>query len=1016
MMLKRLLLTSLIIISLASAQFQWQDNGIAFRQGVHIEWQRTVSSGQDGTAIIIWSDVRYGIRDIYAQKIDTTGSLLWGLEGLAVTNSPGRQEDPVAIADGNGGVFISWVDYRNGDMSDIYIQHLDAGGNLLMDADGVALCTADSVQISISMCTDNSGGAYIVWQDKRNGVDEDIYGTHIDANHNIVAAGEAVAIAYGSGAQKEKSIEYAGNNQALLVWKDAYSNNTNIYGQRLNLDMSFHWTEHLGIAHEDYLESRPRTTYMRNDTNLVVWQETDGSDRVRYQLVNADGLVLAGPQILTDDPGVQTGPRVKRDPSGNVFVMWKDFRHDPIDGRFYTQKVNPAGEFDWSLDGVPLDVSSTKNDNARLTVDGDGGIWCAWEEGVYPDIRINLQHVSAAGDLMLSDTGNISYDLFGFQFSPILVSDNNGGAFIFAGDQKSGSIDLISQRVDASGALDFTTTGLIIMPGMDGDVAFVDGLEYDDQSAFLLWEDGRSEKHTYGMVIDTTGRRADNFNLVNGVDLMSFDLHSEAVISEPAYLYNNGDLFVGSYDISGGSKSLRINKLNTQFQNLWDSNGVTVYPSIADQLYTNLVPLNDGLGVIWSEIRNFMDYDIYYQRFDNSGSPILAPEGITLASVAFKNGYTQAVIPAANGDFVMIWMEDAWHAQDLFAQRYTADGVIAAGWPQTPVPVCVAVDDQRNAIAIAINDTDGIFIAWEDLRSGTVDLYGQILSWDGNLSWAENGLPITTADNDQLNSVMSYDHDYNRALVVWEDFRGGMDYDIYGQFIDFNSQALVDTNIVFCNELLYQQNPAVANVYPGTFLVTWEDERGSFNPDPIRTGGMDVYGQLYQIGLGIRYAAGGLPIIREFHDQLDPQIVKVFAAGAPEDDRWLVYWRDLRSSGKADIAGLYGQLIKVTDALSTSFSGVIPTEFKVHPAYPNPFNGVVTFGIDLPNAQPITLVIYNVLGQSVYQEKILPLRNGYLEITWEGRNQFYEPLPSGLYLYSLKAGEHFSTGKITFLK
>ena len=106
----------------------------------------------------------------------------------------------------------------------------------------------------------------------------------------------------------------------------------------------------------------------------------------------------------------------------------------------------------------------------------------------------------------------------------------------------------------------------------------------------------------------------------------------------------------------------------------------------------------------------------------------------------------------------------------------------------------------------------------------------------------------------------------------------------------------------------------------------------------------------------------------------------------------------------------------MTDALSTGSNGAIPTEFKVHPAYPNPFNGAVTFGIDLPNAQPITLAIYNVLGQSVYQEKILPLRNVYLEIIWEGRNQFNEPLPSGLYLYSLKTGEHFSTGKITYLK
>ena len=63
----------------------------------------------------------------------------WGDNGAVITNLPGRQEDPVAIEDGNGGAFIAWVDYRFDDSGDIFIQHVNESGAIQMDPNGVAL-------------------------------------------------------------------------------------------------------------------------------------------------------------------------------------------------------------------------------------------------------------------------------------------------------------------------------------------------------------------------------------------------------------------------------------------------------------------------------------------------------------------------------------------------------------------------------------------------------------------------------------------------------------------------------------------------------------------------------------------------------------------------------------------------------------------------------------------------------------------------------------------------------------
>ena len=76
----------LIISCLKTQDMSWDPNGLPIRQGVHIEWQRTVCPGEPGSIIFVWSDTRFGSRNVFAQKVDSTGSLLWCAGGSAVTN------------------------------------------------------------------------------------------------------------------------------------------------------------------------------------------------------------------------------------------------------------------------------------------------------------------------------------------------------------------------------------------------------------------------------------------------------------------------------------------------------------------------------------------------------------------------------------------------------------------------------------------------------------------------------------------------------------------------------------------------------------------------------------------------------------------------------------------------------------------------------------------------------------------------------------------------------------------
>ena len=183
-------------------------------------------------------------------------------------------------------------------------------------------------------------------------MDDDIYGTHVSFDHTIVAPGTGVPIVIEGGNQNAKTIEYAGSNQAFIAWADFREGaNADIYGQRLNMDMSVIFQENgFLIAGTTEQELKPRATFINNNTSFLAWKKGDEDSKVLYQFVNQDGLVFPEPKSVSSNSALQTAPRVKRNSIGEVFVNWKDLRDDPIDGDQYFQKLTPQGIFNGEME------------------------------------------------------------------------------------------------------------------------------------------------------------------------------------------------------------------------------------------------------------------------------------------------------------------------------------------------------------------------------------------------------------------------------------------------------------------------------------------------------------------------------------------------------------------------------------------------------------------------------------------------------------------------------------------
>ncbi|HUY01502.1 MAG TPA: hypothetical protein VMV49_18205, partial [Candidatus Deferrimicrobium sp.] len=163
---------------------QWGANGTAVCTVDGWKQFPMLCNDSSGNIFVVWQDRRDGITDsdIYAQKLDENGVAQWTVNGTLISNATSYQEAPKVISDGAGGAIIAWRDSRNGAYYDIYAQRVDSNGVPQGADDGVAVCTAIYHQWGLEMCSDDNGGAFLVWEDERTdltGSGSDIYAQRV---------------------------------------------------------------------------------------------------------------------------------------------------------------------------------------------------------------------------------------------------------------------------------------------------------------------------------------------------------------------------------------------------------------------------------------------------------------------------------------------------------------------------------------------------------------------------------------------------------------------------------------------------------------------------------------------------------------------------------------------------------------------------------------------------------------------------------------------------------------------
>ncbi|MBI4725681.1 Ig-like domain-containing protein [candidate division TA06 bacterium] len=96
--------------------------------------------------------------------------------------------------------------------------------------------------------------------------------------------------------------------------------------------------------------------------------------------------------------------------------------------------------------------------------------------------------------------------------------------------------------------------------------------------------------------------------------------------------------------------------------------------------------------------------------------------------------------------------------------------------------------------------------------------------------------------------------------------------------------------------------------------------------------------------------------------------------------------------------------------------GGVKPGFFLSPVAPNPVMASAEFRFGLAQDQQVSLEIYNVLGQKVKTLAEGRLASGSQTVKWNGRDENGRNVPSGVYVYRLKAGDNTSTRRFTVIR
>lgn len=428
----------------------------------------------------------------------------WAEEGVAILDTNATQTNtilPRIASDGEGGAYICWQDAREG-IYHIYAQRIDSSGRVKWKKNGIKL-TGNMGGDYPRIVSDENGGAFVAWEGPKDG-NTFVYVQRINKNGDElwrktgVIASEVGGL-FISMAQNEKG-------GVLLGWstvQNVFLQRLDSLGSRVWSDSGVQVTNRVGTVY-------PGAVSVTRDGGggaIVVWaegidynsqitytQRVDSSGEIRWQI---NGIQLSDTLYSSLQPGISS------DSEGGAIINWAgSYPTTSQDtSSHFMQRINKHGDLLWGPNGIRLGGEGTGGSpQYRNTPDGMGGAFIGFS--------YRIQHVDNNGIFLWNQKGVPYYPKFGTTHSAQAL-DGNRGIFNFFErypiyPDTDNTVHLRVQWIDRSGKVRFGEKGEKLLP--EGYVLgrWPDAVSDGRGGAIVCWWDVRNDyAAVYALRIDT---------------------------------------------------------------------------------------------------------------------------------------------------------------------------------------------------------------------------------------------------------------------------------------------------------------------------------------------------------------------------------------------------------------------------------------------------------------------------------------------------------------------------------
>ncbi len=310
----------------------WQVNERVTDPGATKGWTLpAIAVDLSGNAYAVWQDDRNGNSDIYFSFRPFGGA--WQANRKVYGGSEGNACNPDIAVDLSGNAYAVWEDDRNGN-KDIYFSFCPAGGEwqpgIRVD-DGL---TGNACNTSIGV--DQSGNAYALWTDTRNG-DSDIYFSFRPSGGEW-QAGEKVSNIMGDNNTYGSNIAVDQAGNACAIWDNGINDKSDIYFSYRPAGGSWSTSRQVNEYRENTGAFWGNIAIDRSGKLYAVWAEMellsipppDGTHRdIYFSCCSPGGEWQVNERVddCLEDNTDSSFPGIAVDPSGRAYSVWEDNRN-----------------------------------------------------------------------------------------------------------------------------------------------------------------------------------------------------------------------------------------------------------------------------------------------------------------------------------------------------------------------------------------------------------------------------------------------------------------------------------------------------------------------------------------------------------------------------------------------------------------------------------------------------------------------------------------------------------------